>query len=171
MDYKEYKAKRLTNEERLAIMSVDMIARSFEHNVGKLGRRLEGTKNVKRDLGMIRYICDRLLRAALGDSPQEIADHLIRQSRDFILGLERVSPVRRTEEVVMPLEDEWQFVHICLESRCGICLKTGEDCRRCGVRKLLRKYVDEPEPGSLTECGFMGCDLGDSKKLNKQERL
>lgn len=171
MDYREYAKKRLRNEERVAIMTMDMLARSFEHNVDQLSRRLEGVKNVKRDLGMIRYICDRLMRAAIGDSPAEIAEHLIRQSRDFQLGLERISPVRRMEEVVMPLEDEWQFVHICLESRCGLCLKTGEECRKCGVRKLLRKYVDEPEPGSLTECGFMGCDLGDSKKLNKQERL
>lgn len=174
MDYLEYKKRRLRNEERLAVMQLDMLGRSFEDAVRALGGRLANVKNVKRDLGMMRYICNRLVRATLETDPGvpgEIAAHILRQSRDFRFSLERISPVRKMEECVMTLEDEWKLIHITLDSRCGICLKTGEECRRCKVRALLRKFVDEPEPGSLTECGYQGCDLSDSKKLNRQERL
>ena len=174
MDYPEYKKRRLRNEERLAVMQIDMLGRSFEDAVRALGGRLEKVKGVKRDLGMVRYICDRLIKETLETDPGvpgEIAAQIIRQSRGFRLSLERISPVRKMEECVMTLEDEWKLIHITLDSRCGICLKVGEECRRCEVRKLLRKFVDEPEPGSLTECGYQGCDLSDSKKLNKQKRI
>lgn len=87
------------------------------------------------------------------------------------MGLERRSVVKKMEEVVMPMDDEWQFIHITLDSRCGICLKTSSECRDCKVRALLRRYVDEPEPEISGACGFMGVDLSDSKKLNRQERL
>lgn len=43
--------------------------------------------------------------------------------------------------------------------------------RKAAAGKLCKKFVDEPEPGSMTECGYQGCGLSDSKKLNKQEGL
>lgn len=173
MEYKEYARRRLMNHERLAVMTLDMLSRSFAEQVEKLLPRLcaNGVKGIKRDLGMMAHICTRFVKGAMEGCPPDIAAQIIRQSRDFQMALERKSPVRKNEECVMPLEDEWQFVHIALESRCAICLKTGEECTRCGVRRLLRRYVDEPEPQILRECGFMGCDLSDSEKLNKQERL
>lgn len=174
MDYAEYKKRRLSQAERMAVMQLDMLQRSFNDAVNALSDRLAGVKGVKRDIGLLNYICRRLVKEALTaapGAPEEIAAHILRQSRDFQFELKRISPVRKMEECVMPLEDEWNFVHIALDSRCGLCLKTGEECRKCKLRGLLRKYVDEPEPGSMTECGFMGCDLSDSKKLNKQERI
>ena len=174
MDYGEYKKRRLRNEERLAVMQLDMLGRSFEDAGRVLEGRLSKVKGVKRDLGMIRYICKRLVRETLETDPgvpSEITAQILRQSRDFRFGLERISPVRKMEECVMTLEDEWKLIHITLDSRCSLCLKSGEECRRCEIRSPLRKFVDEPEPGSLTECGYQGCDLSDSKKLNKQKRI
>ena len=173
-DYQVYKKRRLRNEERLAVMQIDMLGRSFEDAVRALSDRLARVKGVQRDLGMVRWVCRRLVHEALNTDPgvpEEIAAQIVRQSRAFRFGLERISPIRKMEECVMTLEDEWNMIQIVLDSRCGLCLKTGEECSRCGVRKLLRKFVDEPEPGVLTECGYMGCNLSDSKKLNKQERL
>lgn len=173
MDWAEYAKRRLTNEERAAVMHLDMLSKSFEYCVDKLARRLGGYRYTKRDLGMMRSTCRRVVEAALGENPEDLAKQILRQSRDFRLGLERISPVRKAEEVVMPLEDEWQLIHICLESRCGMCLMTEGECRTCRVRALLRRYCDEPEPGSLRGCGYQGCDLsdGDRKRMNRQERL
>lgn len=174
MDYPEYKKRRLNNAERLAVMQLNMLSRSFADAISVLEGRLANVKGVKRDAGMLKYICNRLVRETLETAPgvpADIAAQIIRQSRDFRFGLERISPVRKMEECVMTLEDEWKLIQIALDSRCKLCLKSGEECRRCKIRALLRKFVDEPEPGSLTECGYMGCDLSDSKKLNKQERL
>lgn len=135
-----------------------------------LEKRLEGVKNVRRDLGMMKYICDRLLKAALRDVPPDAVLHLLRQTRDFELGIQRKSAVRKMEEVIMPLSDLWQVIQIVLESRCSLCLKTPAECRACRVRALLRRYADEPNP-KIGECGYMGCTLGNSKKLSRQERL
>lgn len=174
MDYGEYKKRRLRNEERLAVMQLDMLGRSFQDAVHVLEERLKNVKGVKRDVGMMKHICKRLVHEALNTDPgvpEEIAAQIVRQSRDFRFGLERIAPVRKMEECVMTLEDEWKLIHIALDSRCSICLKMGEECKRCGVRALLRKFVDEPEPDIMTGCGYQGCGLSDSKKLNKQERL
>lgn len=171
MDYPEYKKRRLRNEERLAVMKLDMLTRSFGEAVCALENRLKGYKYTKRDLCMVVSVCKKLVREALGESPQDIAAQILRQSRDYCMGLERRSVVKKMEEVVMPMDDEWQFIHITLDSRCGICLKTSSECRDCKVRALLRRYVDEPEPEISGACGFMGVDLSDSKKLNRQERL
>lgn len=37
MDYKEYKKRRLRNEERLAVMQIDMLGRSFDDAIRVLG--------------------------------------------------------------------------------------------------------------------------------------
>ena len=175
-DWNEYAKKRLRNDERLAVIGMDMLSRSFAAAMAVLEPRLTaaGVKGIKRDMGMLRHICERMLNETLNSAPgvpEEVAAHLVRQSRDFRFALERIAPVRKQEEVVMPLEDEWQFIQIVLESRCAMCLKTPGEVRSCQLRKLLRKYADEPKPGAMTECGFMNHILGDSAKLNKQERL
>ena len=173
MDWAEYNRRRMSNEERAAIMHLDMLERSFGYCVEKLNRRLSGYKWARRDLGMMRSACRRVTEAAMEGCEDSMAAQILRQSRDFRLGLERTGPLRRSEEVVMPLEDEWQLIHICLESRCGLCLMEEGEVKQCKIRALLRRYCDEPEPGTLRGCGYQGCDLSDGsrQRMTKQERL
>ncbi len=172
MDWEEYSRRRLRADERAAIMHLDMLARSFEYVAEKLSGRLQGYRTLKRDLGFIRWACKRITEKALEGAGEEMAEHLLRQSRDWRLGLERVSVQGRKDEVVMPMEHEWQLIHICLESRCSLCMLTDGECKTCPIRKMLRIYCDEPEPGSLHGCGFQGSDLNDNvKNMNKPERL
>ena len=171
-NWDEYSRRRLSNEERVAIMTIDLLTRSWEHSLSKLRGRLGEYKNLKRDLGFIKYSARKIIEAALEGTEDDIAAHLVRQSRDWRLGLERVGPTRRQEEVTMPLEDEWQMIHIVLESRCGLCMMTDGEARMCKIRKLLRKYCDEPEPQLLHGCGYQGTDLNDNvKAINRPERL
>ena len=171
MDYKEYARRRLRAEERMAILKLDMLSRSFGSVVDALDKKLEGVKGVKRDLGMMRHILTRFMEESLRDVPADQAAQLLRQSRDYRMSLERISAIPRPQEYVIGQEDVWQMIHITLDARCGICLKSGAEARNCGVRKLLRKYMDEPDPGCLTDCGYAGADVNDSKFMNKQERL
>ena len=97
MEYKEYAKKRLRNEERIAVMTLDMLSRSFAEAVEALIGRIGQMPGFKRDLGMMRHICQRFVKEAVKDNPQELAEHIIRQSRDFIISVERRSPVRRME--------------------------------------------------------------------------
>ncbi len=169
---REEKRRRLRPEERAAIMHLDMLKKSYEYCAGQLQGRLGGYRYLKRDLGFMKHACNALIDEALKGEEPETADHIRRQSRDWRLGIERVSPVRRKDEVVMPIEDEWQMIHIVLESRCGLCLKGDGESAQCPIRKLLRKYCDEPESGTLRGCGYQGCDLNDNvKSMNRPERL
>lgn len=170
-EYRQYARRTLRNEERQAVMHLDMLAASFFTAVERLGARLAGVKGVKRDVGMLRWICQRLVKEALRESEPDVAAQILRQSRDWELGLQRRQVVKKHDEVVMPLEDEWQFVQIVLDSRCRLCLNDEAACRGCGIRKLLRRYADEPEPGAMTPCGYMHTEMGDNKKMNRQERL
>ena len=168
----EARRKRLRGDERKGVMWLDMLGRSFGQAVGLLEGRLADDKYLKRDVGMMRHICMRLMKQALAGETDDVAAQILRQSRDFELHLARVAAVKQHEEVTMPLEDEWQLIHICLESRCKICMKTDAECRACEIRRLLLRYVEEPDPG-LMGCGFMGCDLSDAdrSRMGKQKRL
>lgn len=168
-----YDPNRIRSDERIAIMALDMLGRSFDYQVKKITPRLErgGYKYVKRDVGLMKAAFNRIRNEALKGVDAQMQAHINRQSRDYEIRAVQVSVTKYTESVVMPLKDEWQFVQIVVESRCKLCLNTGKECKECGVKALLRRYVEEPDHGMLTECGFQGCELSDSKKLNKQERL
>lgn len=170
-EYKAYAAKRLRPEERNAIMHLDMLNRSFKMAVCDLSKRLEGYKYLKRDIGACSSACRRMIEYATQNCDAEFIAQLLRQSRDYTIGLTRIAAARPEEECVMPLSDEWQFVSIVLDSRCSMCLKSGVESRQCKVRKLLRKYADEPDPGAMA-CGYAGCQLStDTNKINKQEKI
>lgn len=168
-----YDPNRLRSEERVAIMALDMLGRSFDYQVKKITPRLErgGYKHVKRDVGLMKAAFKRLRNEAMKGMDAQMQAHINRQSWDYEIRAVRVAVTKDSESVVMPLQDEWQFVQIVIESRCKLCLATGAECKNCGIRQLLRRYVEEPETNYTEECGFQGGILGDSSKLNKQERL
>ena len=168
-----YDPNRFRGEERIAIMALDMLGRSFDYQVKKITPRLErgGYKYVKRDIGHMKAAFTRIRNEAMKGMDEKMRQHINRQSRDYEIRAVQVSVTKDSESVIMPLEDEWQFVQIVTNRECAICLKDGAECRDCEIRKLLRRYVEEPEAGMLMECGFQGCELSDSKKINKQERL
>lgn len=173
MDYQEYRRRRLNTEEREAILRLDMLGRSFGVAVDKLEGRLKGVKNVKRDLGMMKYILRHLLEGATEDVPADQLEQTLRQSRDYRLNIERVSVQRPHEECVMPIEDEWQFVSLALEARCQMCLPSARDAKECRLRAMLRRYVDEPDPGCLTGCGYcrVRLDPDHGGRMNKQKTV
>lgn len=162
-----YFKNRLRPEERLGVMHIDMLSRSLDVAMEDLRPRMEGYENLDEEMETVRAIYRRILQYALKDQPEDTEDIIKRQSRDFTISLERRSPIRKEQEVVMPISDEWQFVNVVLESRCGICLKSSAEATACPVRRLLRKYSDEPEPGYGT-CGFTGCTVGQNDSTNEQ---
>lgn len=171
MDYAEYKRRRLNGGERLAIMQLDMLARSFDAAMKDLKGRLEGYKWLKRDVGLIQKTCMRLMEEAVREVPKDTLELVLRQSRDYTIGLVRRSPIRKEEEIVMPLSDEWQFVDIALSERCATCMKTDAESKGCELRTLLRRYVDEPDPEFMS-CGYLGIRLGECKgRMNKPKRI
>lgn len=162
-----YFKNRLRPEERLGVMHIDMLSRSLDVAIKDLGHRLDGYEHLDAELAAMQTIYRRIIQYALKDQPPEMEDIIMRQSRDFTISLERRSPIRKEQEVVMPISDEWQFVNCVLDSRCRLCLMSAAEAARCPVRALLRKYADEPEPG-YAACGFIGCAVGQNKSANEQ---
>ena len=165
-----YFKTRLRPEERLGVMHMDMLGRSFNVAINDLGAKLDGYDGLEEDIKTVRSICGRIVRHALKDQPPDTADIILRQSRDFTIDLTRRSPARKEQEVVMPISDEWQFVSCVLESRCAVCLKTAAEAAACPVRALLRKYSDEPEQG-FGNCGYTGCAVSQNDRENAQEMI
>lgn len=163
----DYFKTRLRPEERLGVMHMDLLARSFNGAIARMEPKLKDYERLEEDKAALRDICRRLTEHALKDQPADTADIILRQSRDFTLSLERRSPVKPEQEVVMPISDEWQFVRVVLDSRCAVCVKTAGEAAACPVRKLLRKYSDEPEPG-FAACGFIGCSVGVNDSMNEE---
>ena len=166
----DYFRTRLRPQERLGVMHLDMLGRSFNVALKDLGSKLDGYEDLDKDVETMRSILRRLVEYVLKDQPKDTANIILRQSRDFIINLERRSPVRKEQEVVMPVGDEWQFVQVVLDSRCAVCMKTAGEAMTCPVRALLRKYADEPDPG-FGHCGYVGCTVGNNASANAQEAI
>lgn len=165
-----YFKNRLRPEERMGVMHMDLLTRSFNVAIKDMGAKLEGYPNLYAEIEAVRTTCRNLVEYALKDQPPDTRDIILRQSRDFVISMERRSPVKKELEVVMPIGDEWQFVQVVLDSRCAVCLKSAAEAEGCQVRKLLRKYSDEPEPG-FAACGFTGCIVGQNESANRQEGI
>ena len=171
-DYEAYRKSRFTGMERQGLMMLDMLGRSFEAVTGALEKRLEAYRYARRDLGAVKAAIGRLKAAAMEGAQEDIQQMINRQSRDYRLGIERMGPVSGNpgQEIVMPMEDLWQLINLALCERCSMCVKTPQEARKCALRKLLRRYANEPEPG-YAACGFVGYELSeDVKHLNRQEK-
>lgn len=167
--YDAYRRSRLSQQERQGVMKLDMLTRSFEKATIDLAARLKGYKYLKRDLGAINGALVRIRKAAMEGVQEDIEKTILRQSWDYMMSIEKCSPIRRPGEIVMPMEDEWQLIELALSERCAMCLKTDAEARKCELRKLLRRYTNEPEP-ELSACGFMGRDLsGEINNANDQK--
>ena len=169
MSWEDYKKSRMSGMQRQGIMMLDMLTRSFDASIDVLTDRLGAYKYARRDVGAVKAAIKRLREAALEGVEKDVRQTILRQSRDFRLGLERMSPIDRKQEMIVSMEDLWQMVNLAVEERCSMCMKTDAEARACPVRKLLRRYTNEPEPG-LSSCGYMGSAMsGEVKHLNAQE--
>lgn len=169
MDWEEYRKKAPNNEQRLGIMHMQMIANSFEMAVRRTGNRMDGYKYLKRDLAMLRAVMARIIDYSLHDCPDEIIQTITRQSRDYEIALQRKSVTRNKETVMMSIEDLWQIMNIIIESRCALCVNTAQECKNCKLRKLLRCYLEEPEPEYKGGCGFNNSKVAcDKQRMNEQ---
>lgn len=169
---RKYRKSRFTSMERQGLMMLDMLGRSFEAVTGALDGRLSEYRYTKRDVGAVRAAIGRLRNAAMEGAQEDTRQMINRQSRDYRLGIERIGPVSGdpAHEMVMPMEDVWQLVNLALTERCNMCVKTAQEARRCELRKLLRRYTNEPEPG-YAPCGFTEVELGgEVRRLNRQEQ-
>ncbi len=165
MTYQEYKAKQLSSDERSGVMQLNMMVKCFTSAVEDCGARLANYKYLKRDTGMVVAAIKRLVKLAIQDADPEIMAHLLRQSRDYVMIVIKRSckPQQYHDEIVMPLDDMRDFVGAMIHDNCELCIKRGGECSQCDVRRLLHKYVSEPDPGYL-ECGYSTMHQVDTKK-------
>lgn len=165
MTYQEYKAKRLTPDERSGVMQLDMMIRGFAGAISDCGARLASYKWLKRDVGLVVSTLERLIKIATQDGDPEIMAHLLKQSRDYQLAVVKRAalPQAHHDTIAMPIEDMRDFVGAMVHDNCELCIKRGGECTQCEVRRLLHKYVDEPDPGYL-ECGYSTCHQTEEKK-------
>ena len=166
-----YDPNRLRAEERYAIMTLDKLVPVFEVQAKRLEDRIKrnGYRYTKRDVGMVRWAIMRLYREALKDVDPELQHHMLLQKRDYDIQMVRTRVVKDETVHVVPLGDMWQMVQVVIDRECKWCLKTEGECKSCGLRKMLRKYVPEPEGES--GCGYKFAILSDEGKRSGQKRL
>lgn len=159
MDWKDYNAHRLREEERRGVFALDQLTRSFETACRRLENRLKGYKYCRRDIGMIQAACKRLYIEAVKDVDQELLLQIERQSRDYVLDSVRKTVVP-PDEVVVTTADIETLLNLVLDSHCAMCMLEGSKAKECKVRRLLRKFTDEPDPGFMP-CGFVSRRMND----------
>lgn len=160
--WSDYNAHRLREDERRGVFALDQLTRSFETACRRLDGRLKGYRYYRRDIGMVQAACKRLYIAAVKDVDPALLMQIERQSRDYVL-----DSVRKTivppDEVVVTTADIETLLNLVLDSHCAMCMTEGSAARGCKVRRLLRKFTDEPDPGFMP-CGFVARKMNDNKK-------
>lgn len=91
----EPRKKRLNTEERQGVMTLDLLTRSFDAAMGFLDKRFADYKYMKRDLGLIKSALHSLLNHLAKTVDADSIEVCRRQSRDYRIGLERWTPVKR----------------------------------------------------------------------------
>lgn len=159
MEWKDYNARRLREEERRGVFALDQLTRSFDTACRRLDNRLNGYKYCRRDVGMIQAACKRLYIEAVKDVDPELLLQIERQSRDYVLDSVRKTVVP-PDEVVVTTADIETLLNLVLDSHCAMCMLEGSAAKGCKVRRLLRKFTDEPDPGFM-QCGFVSRRMND----------
>ena len=162
MDWKDYNAHRLREEERRGVFALDQLTRSFETACRRLENRLKGYKYCRRDIGMIQAACKRLYIEAVKGVDPELLTQIERQSRDYVLDSVRKTVVP-PDEVVVTTADIEMLLNLVLDSHCAMCMLESGDAKGCKVRRLLRKFTDEPDPGFMP-CGFVSRRMNDKSE-------
>ena len=124
MDYNTYRKNRLRSEERFGVMRMDMLAQSLDTALRDLQKRLVGFENLDERVDAAFSLFKDLTAYVLKDQPKDTAAHILRQSRDFVITFERRSPVKKGEEIVVPIEDIFVILSIALDSQCAMCFKS-----------------------------------------------
>lgn len=158
----DYNARRLREDERRGVFALDQLTRSFETACKRLENRLKGYRYYKRDIGMIQTACKRLYVEAVKGVDPELLMQIERQSRDYVLDSVRKTVVP-PDEVVVTTADIETLLNLVLDSHCALCMMEGSAARGCKVRRLLRKFTDEPDPGFMP-CGFVQRHMNDNEK-------
>lgn len=159
MNWSDYNARRLREEERRGVFALDQLTRSFETACKRLENRLKNYRYYKRDIGMIQSACKRLYIEAVKGVDPELLMQIERQSRDYVLDSVRKTVVP-PDEVVVTTADIETLLNLVLDSHCAMCMLEGSDAQGCKVRRLLRKFTDEPDPGFMS-CGFVSRRMND----------
>ena len=162
MGWKDYNAHRLREEERRGVFALDQLTRSFETACKRLENRLKSYRYYKRDIGMIQAACKRLYIEAVKDVDHELLLQIERQSRDYVLDSVRKTVVP-PDEVVVTTADIETLLNLVLDSHCAMCMLEGGEAKGCKVRRLLRKFTDEPDPGFMP-CGFVTRRMNDKSE-------
>ena len=108
---------------------------------------------------MIQAACKRLYIEAVKDVDPELLLQIERQSRDYVLDSVRKT-VAPPDEVVVTTADIETLLNLVLDSHCAMCMLEGSEAKGCKVRRLLRKFTDEPDPGFMP-CGFVSRRMND----------
>lgn len=165
--------KRLNTEERQGVMTLDMLTRSFDAAMGFLDKRFADYKYLKRDLGLIKGALHRMLAHLARTVDIDSIEVCRRQSRDFRIGIERWTPIKRPNEIIMLAEEEHMLFRLALEERCKMCLKSGREYKECELRRLCLKYLQAPEDEGVYEgCEFAGYELNPApERYNRPKEL
>lgn len=164
MNWDEYRKRVPTGKEKTAMMRFAMNAKSMDEAIDDFAERLGDYKYLKRDRAMIMSRVEAILSAGAKDIPQDIMQVIQRQAMGYELRLVKKTGMQTGSNVVMSIEDLDGFASVIIGNECAMCMKDGKDKRECEYRKLMRRYIEEPQPRYRDGCGYQTIDVNEVEK-------
>jgi hypothetical protein len=149
------KDKKPTPAERSAYMSMETVINSIEPAITDLKRRFgspEAQEAAVADALGAMATLRKLLDAAEENMPEATRDYIIANSRRYEVVIRERRAVKDPNWMYVKTEDLEQLCTEAISGKCFMCIASGDETKRCQMRKLLQQLIDEPE--STYSCGY-----------------
>lgn len=170
-EFSEYAKKRMNSQTRLAVMKLGMVPDYIARFEQEIGERGEQVPRFGRDLKTARTLITKVYNSLIETAPDGTKEMIDKQVRSYVWYADLQRAAVPEDSMVISMENYWQMVGLVLSERCRYCTKEAGERKTCEARRLLRKYINEPEPTYAGECGYTYAGLHQMNGENTWKEL
>ena len=112
-----------------------------------------GYKNVRRDIGLLVYLVDKLQREMLETMPERRLNYYARMAKEAQIVIDFPGAVPRGRHLLVEVRDLAAITEAAMRSECVLCMRDGREVKNCRLREALIT-VAPPSEWSRTGCEY-----------------
>ena len=146
---------RKPNKRENDLMIYLMVLRhQLVENGPAVRERLRGKKYAWRDLRLVLRLVDKLQVQLLETMPPTRARYYYQLAQHAVIRVDNTGPVRQDRYMLVSDDKLGLLVQYAIQGECAMCMKEGDDCRRCALRDALSEIAP---PRDVDETGWFDC--------------
>lgn len=145
--------KELNSYEVAGIEYLAAIDSQLVHSEKHLQARLKSIPDAWRQYRIAQTAIEKVLDALYATVPVKVLIHMQRLAKNGEVIIRQKSITKTNEAHLVPENVLRLLINTAMESQCAICLKRGEEAKRCKLRKGLM-LIAPPDKVNETGCSY-----------------